>query len=214
MESSSPFIEHYEFVDVLLPPFLFQKNRKHTVESALSKRRQEASSEESGAPMAKPKPRSRILVMMKPRSISLVPRNYFSRDLSDSESPGTVEVGPDIVRTGIWKQKPHTSPYPTEQSQEWRPESTQEERVWKQDRESKGEGSWKQEQRGQSSHSTCHWKQGQNVGRNKIETDSGSVRTPMHHYLGNIHQYVQKKLELTDSSIKELGSTKTNIMIW
>ena len=36
----------------------------------------------------------------------------------------------------------------------------------------------------------------------------------MHHYLGKVHQYLQKKLELTDSSVEELGEVKTKILIW
>ena len=36
----------------------------------------------------------------------------------------------------------------------------------------------------------------------------------MHHYLGKVHQYLQKKLELTDSSVEELGEVKTSILKW
>ena len=36
----------------------------------------------------------------------------------------------------------------------------------------------------------------------------------MHHCLVKVYQSMQKKLELTDSSIKELGEMKTNMLIW
>ena len=36
----------------------------------------------------------------------------------------------------------------------------------------------------------------------------------MHHCSGKVYQYLQKKLNVTDSSIEELGSAKTNILIW
>ena len=64
MEALSPCVERYEFVDVFLLPFL--SNRKQSVQSALSNRRQEASSEESCSPMAKH--RFTNLVMAKPKN--------------------------------------------------------------------------------------------------------------------------------------------------
>ena len=67
-------------------------------------------------------PRSVNLAMAKPRSISLVPR-----DMSTLHQKRV---------TPIWKEMSNTSPYPTEQSQEWRRESTQEEGTWQQDRRS------------------------------------------------------------------------------
>ena len=81
----------FVFVDVFLQPFLsFKSNANRTF--AMSKRRREASAEESCSLMAKPKPRSTNLVMAKQRSISSVPpdmSSYFSsRDVSDSESRG------------------------------------------------------------------------------------------------------------------------------
>ena len=36
----------------------------------------------------------------------------------------------------------------------------------------------------------------------------------MHHCLGKGYQYLQKELDVTDSSIEELGSAKTNILMW
>ena len=47
----------------------FLWTRQQTVQSAMSKRRQEASSEASSSPTAKPKPRSLNLVMAKPTSL-------------------------------------------------------------------------------------------------------------------------------------------------
>ena len=70
----------------------FLSNRKQTAQSALSKRRQEASSEESGSPTAKTKPRSMNLVTMNSRSNSLVSREasmsscFSSQEMSDSEN--------------------------------------------------------------------------------------------------------------------------------
>ena len=70
----------------------------------MSKRRQEGSAGDSSP---RTNHRSVNLVISKPGSISLVPRNmssYFSsRDMSDSESLEHVEVEPDSVRTRIWK---------------------------------------------------------------------------------------------------------------
>ena len=91
--------------------------------------------------------------MAKPRSIPVVPRDvpmsscFHSREKSDSESPGDVKVGQDCVRTSIWQRVANTSPYAAEQSQESRPESIEE----------INEGCWKQEQKGESSHSISHW---------------------------------------------------------
>ena len=72
-----------------------------------------------------------------------------------------------------------TSLYLAEQFQVWKPESTQ---------ESKGEGSWKQEQKSASSSSTNTWKLGPSVNTEKIEKYSGTVRVQMHHYLGKVLQ--------------------------
>ena len=36
----------------------------------------------------------------------------------------------------------------------------------------------------------------------------------MHHCLRKVYQYLQKKLDVTDSSIEESGSAKTNILMW
>ena len=36
----------------------------------------------------------------------------------------------------------------------------------------------------------------------------------LHHCLGKDYQYLQKKQDVTDSSIEELGSAKTNILMW
>ena len=36
----------------------------------------------------------------------------------------------------------------------------------------------------------------------------------MHHCVGKVYQYLQKKLDLTCSSIEELGSAKTNVLLW
>ena len=107
----------------------FLSNRKQTVQSAMSKRR---SSEETGSPTAKPKPRSTNLETMKTRSISLARREArmssycSSQEKSDSENPGDVEVGKDRAGKSIWKQMASTSPYPAEESQVWKLESTQE----------------------------------------------------------------------------------------
>ena len=136
----------------------FLWNRKQSAHSAMSKRRQEGSAGDS-SPITNH--RSVNLVISKPGSISLVPRNmssYFSsRDMSDSESLEHVEVEPDSVRTRMWKHIPNTSPYPTEHSQEWKPEPTQQS-SWKQEQRSEGERTWKQKQHRVSSHSTCCWK--------------------------------------------------------
>ena len=80
--------------------------------------------------------------------------------------------------------------------------------------ESKGEGSWKQEQKSTSSSSTSTGKQGPSVNKEKIEKKSGTERGPMHHYMGKVCKYIQKKLEVRESSIKELGEVKTNILVW
>ena len=98
-----------------------------------------------------------------------------------------------------------TSPYPTEQPQVWKPDSTQ---------ESKGEGSWKQEQKSAISSSTSTGKQGPSVNKEKIGKTSGTERVPMHHYMGKVCKYIQKKLEVRESSIKELCEVKTNILVW
>ena len=55
-------------------------------------------------------------------------RATSSQEKSDSENPGILKVEKDSVRIGIWKQMANTSPYPAEQSQVWRPQSTQEQR--------------------------------------------------------------------------------------
>ena len=65
--------------------------------------------------------------------------------MSDSESPGNVEVEPGIVHARIWKKMASMSSYPIEHSQDWKPEPTEEESIWKQERWSEGERSWKQE---------------------------------------------------------------------
>ena len=44
------------------------------------------------------------------------------------------------------------------------------------------------------------------VKQNRSEKDSGNVRAPMYHYLGNVYKNTQKKLELAESSFEELGS--------
>ena len=109
----------------------FLSSRKQTVHSAVSNRTQEESSEENVSSTTKPKSRSVILVIVKPRSISLMSREgrmssyVSSRERSDSESPRNVKVGKDSVRIGIWKHMTNTSPYPAEQSQMWRPQSIQ-----------------------------------------------------------------------------------------
>ena len=36
----------------------------------------------------------------------------------------------------------------------------------------------------------------------------------MHHCFGKVYHFLQKKLDVTDSSIEELGSAKTNILLW
>ena len=190
----------------------FLSSRKQSAQSAMSKRRQEGSAGES-SPITKP--RSMNLVISEPGSISLVPRNtssYFSsRDMSDSESPEHVEVEPDSVRTRIWKHMPNTSPYPTEHSQEWKPEPTQE-CTWKQKPRSEGESTWKQEQNSESSHSTCYWKQ--RAATYKSEQESGTGQSPMHLYMGKVSLNLQKKLGITEgSSVKELGPIVTNILI-
>ena len=180
----------------------------------MSKRGQEGTSGES-SPMAKPK--SMNLVMAKPRSISLVPRNmssnFSSRDMSDSESQGNVEVEPGIVRTRIWKQMANTSPYPTEHSQEWKPERTQEESHWKQERKSEGESSWKQKQLSESARPTCYWEQKQSASTYKSGKEFGTVQSPIQHYVGQVFVNLQKKLGITEGS-EELGPMNTNILIW
>ena len=135
--------------------------------------------------------------------------SYFSsRDMSDSDSSGNVEVEPDSVRTRIWKHMPNTSPYPTEHSQEWKPEPTQE-TTWKQERRSEGESTWKQEQNCESSHSTCYRKQ--SAGTFESEKEFGTEQSPMHHYMGKVSLNLQKKLRITEgSSVKELGPIETN----
>ena len=124
---------------------------------------------------------------------------------SDPENQWNVEAGKDRAGIGIWKQMASTSPYPAEQPRVWKPESTQ---------ESKGEDSEKQEQKSASFSSTCTWKQEPSVNQNKIEQDSGTVRAPLHHYFGKVCQYIQKKLELTESLIEESGEVETNILMW
>ena len=131
---------------------VFLSNRTQTVQSAMSKRRQETSSDESGSPAAKPEPRSMNLVTMKPRLISLLSRearmssDFSSQEKSDSENLRSVEVGKDRAGIGIWKQMASTSPYPAEQSQVWKPESIQ---------ERKREDFGKTEQKSASSSTTC-----------------------------------------------------------
>ena len=76
-----------------------------SVQSALSKTRQEASSAEN---------------LFTNGDAPLVPSDessYFSsREKSDSEYLENVEVEQGSVRTCIWKQMQDTSPYPTEHS--------------------------------------------------------------------------------------------------
>ena len=61
------------------------------------------------------------------------------------------------------------SPYPTEHSQEWRPQSTLRERAWKHGRESKGEGLWKQKQENESSHRQAIGIKGRVVAKTKMK---------------------------------------------
>ena len=51
-------------------------------------------------------------------------------------------------------------------------------------------------------------------GKNKYERVAGTARTSMHHCLEKVYQYLQKKLGVTDLSMEELGSAKTNILMW
>ena len=133
MESSSSCAEHYGFVDVFLQPFLSHRTESKQYRVPCRKEgKKHLQRKVSGPPSATPKPRSMNLVMTQPRSISLVSRevrmsSYFSsRDMGDFESQGNVEVGKDRAGISIWKQMASTSPYPAEQSQVWKLESTQE----------------------------------------------------------------------------------------
>ena len=126
------------------------------------------------------------------------------QEKSDPENLENVEVGKDLVGVRVWKQMPSTSPYPAEQYQ-----------VWKQDSlVSREVVSWKQEQKSGSPSSTCTWKQEPSVKQNQNEKDSGNVRAPMHYYLRKGYKYIQKKLELMESSIQELAELRTNILVW
>ena len=153
---------------------------KQTVQSAVSKRRQEASSEESGSPTAKPKPKSVNSVMAKPSSISLVPReasmsSYFSsREKSDSGSPVDAKVGKDSVRTSIWQTNGEHESIPSQTAQQFLPKKAMEKILG-------------HKNKSESSRPTCTWKQEQSVGKNKIERDSGTLMAPMHHHLEKVY---------------------------
>ena len=91
--------------------------------------------------------------------------------------PWTIQT----TTVSVTSQKQHTrtlddsvflqceSPYPAEHSQEWRPQSTQEERVWKQGRESIGEGLCKQKQENESSHWQAIGNKGRVVAKTKMK---------------------------------------------
>ena len=111
--------------------------------------------------------------------------SYFSaRDMSDPESLEGVDA-PDSVRTSIWKQMPHTAPYPTEHTLEWRPRSSEEERAWKtRQRESKGKGLWKHKNKRMNAHTRQAIGNKGRVAANTIFRVAGTARTSMHHCLG------------------------------
>ena len=66
MESSSSFVQHHEFLDVLLQP-LQSNSRSDPIrkQSAMSKRGQEANSSE-GSPLSKPKPMRSAMAESRP----------------------------------------------------------------------------------------------------------------------------------------------------
>ena len=154
--------------------------RKQTVQSAVSKRSKEASSERSGSPTAKPKPKSVNSVMAKPSSISLVPReasmsSYFSsREKSDSGSPVDANVGKDSFRTSIWQTNGEHESIPSQTAQQFLPKKAMEKILG-------------HKNKSESSRPTCTWKQEPSVGKNKIDRDSGTLMAPMHHHLEKVY---------------------------
>ena len=91
MGTSSSIVEHYEFLDAFLQPFL--SNRKQSV---VSKRAQESTAKEGSA-------------VAKPRPMSLVSRNLLSamktppQDASASHSPGNQELDQSCVSSSVRK---------------------------------------------------------------------------------------------------------------
>ena len=141
--------------------------------------------------------------------------SYFSsQDMSDRQSLGNVEV---------WTRQYSVTHLETSAAHESIPNrtlSSAETRIYLRRKSLETEPRRQrirfveQEQKSEISHSTSHWKQGQSAVKNKIERNSGTVRTTVHHCSVKVYQYLQQKLGLTDSSIKELGSATTDILIW
>ena len=82
----------------------------------------------------------------------MVPADDDPTPINDPDHDSICEFSKTAHENTGWCGVPTVceSPYPTEHSQEWRPQSTQEERAWKQGRESKGEGLWKQKPENES----------------------------------------------------------------
>ena len=94
MESSSSFVQHHEFLDVLLQPFQYVLSDPIRKQSAMSKKGQEATSSE-GSPMAKPKPMNPAMAKLRPMNLvlhnSLSARKNPPQDLSDPVNPKNAE---------------------------------------------------------------------------------------------------------------------------
>ena len=209
-KSSSPCVEHYDFLAVSCSRF-FLWNRKQSAHSAMSKRRQEGSAGDS-SPITNP--RSVNLVISKPGSISLVPRNmssYFSsRDMSDSESPEHVEVEPDSVRTRIWKHYRTRVPIQPNILK-----SGNRNRLNKvlgnKNKEAKENvlGNKSKTARVRTQRATGK----QSAATYKSGKEFGTGQSPMHHYMGKVSLNLQKLGITEGSSVKELGPIVTNIFI-
>ena len=161
MEPSSSFVEYYEFLDVLLQPFLSVKQKAAGTKCYVEEWAGDGTSRESSA-------------MAKARSMNLVSYNVLRakkdppHDISDSDTPGNAKAAQGGVSTCTWKQMRDTSQYQyqAEHSQARQQENTQ------------NADSWKQEKRSDSSDSIRLWKQMRSVvtHMNKSETKFRNVQ--------------------------------------
>ena len=58
----------------------------------------------------------------------------------------------------------------------------------------------------ESAHRQAIGNKGRAAAKTNMKEFAGTARTSMHHCLEKVYQYLQRKLDVTDSSIEELGS--------
>ena len=98
------------------------------------------------------------------------------------------------------------SPYPTEHSQEWSSQSTQEEReTGNRAEKAKAKVFGNKKQDNESSHRQAFGNKGRVAAKTYMKEFAGTARASNASLFGKVYQYLQKKLDVTGSSIEELG---------